>query len=397
MPLTLSALTREAIDALVTEGTPEDRFLEYKEALPGGGDEGRREFLADVSALANASGGDLVFGIVEKRDASGKPTGTPEAAPGVAVPNLDAEIRRLTQMIRDGIAPRMAGVEVLAIDGFPLGPVLVCRVPAGWLAPHMVTFKGLNRFYLRVGASKQPMDVQEIRDAILASEGRTSRLAEARAERLGRILSGDTPVALGSVPKLVVHVVPARFPSRPEINVARARDRSTNFIRPPHFVSSWSTRWNLDGYVSYAGSPQPDGAGYWYTQIHRTGMIEIVDPVTFRGDRTSPGSIEEGILEYVRLAVHSARAFDIPAPLVVLPALVGVRDQRLALSPATYDVMNYESPPFARDVVQLPELLLEDLTADLGGLLRPAFDVLWQAGGWACSFSYDDDGNRRAR
>jgi hypothetical protein len=397
VPLSLSELTRDAIETLVSAGTPEDRFLEYKEALPDGGDEARREFVADVSALANAGGGDLIFGVVEKRDASGKPTGAPDTAPGVSVSNTDAEVRRLTQMIRDGIAPRIAGAQVVAIDGFPLGPVFVCRVPASWLAPHMVTLKGLNRFYLRVGSSKQPMDVHEVREAVLASEGRTSRLAESRAERLGRILSGDTAVALKSHAKLVVHLAPARFPVRPEVDVALARNRSSDFVRSPHYIRGWDTRWNLEGYVAYAASAQPDGAGHWYTQIHRAGMIEIVDALTFLGERTSPVLIEDEIIEYAGLALHSARAFEIAPPFVIMPALVGVRDQRLTLSPADYHVMNYASPPFGRDVVQLPEVYMEDVSADLGKLLRPTFDVLWQAAGWACSFSYDDRGNRRKR
>lgn len=397
MPLTLSELTREAIEALLSNGTPEDRFLEYKEALPDGGDEGRREFLADVSALANAGGGDLVFGVVEKRDASGKPTGAPDTASGVPVPNTDAEIRRLTQMIRDGISPRIAGIDIIAIDGFPLGPVLVCRVPSGWSAPHMVTLKGLNRFFVRVGASKQPMDVQEIRDSVLASEGRTSRLAETRAERLGRILSGDTPVAFGNQARLVVQVATPRFPSRPELDVVRARRRPTDYVRSPHHISGWDTTWNLDGFVAYSAPRQSEGPAYWYTQVHRAGMIEIVEPITCREGRTSPRAIEESVVECVGLALYSAKAFEIALPLVIMPALVGVRDQRLALSPAHYNVRSYEGRPFGRDVVQLPDVLLEETDADLWKLLRPTFDVLWQAAGWPCSFSYDEQGSRSAR
>ena len=53
------------LERLVQNGVAEGRTLEYKEELPGGTDDDRREFLGDVSAFANASGGDLIYGAEE--------------------------------------------------------------------------------------------------------------------------------------------------------------------------------------------------------------------------------------------------------------------------------------------------------------------------------------------
>ncbi len=55
-------ITKEDIEALVTDAVPEDRTIEYKQQLPGGTDEDKREFLADVSSFANAAGGDVLYG-----------------------------------------------------------------------------------------------------------------------------------------------------------------------------------------------------------------------------------------------------------------------------------------------------------------------------------------------
>jgi hypothetical protein len=54
------------LQSLVDEGIPEGRQLEFKRDFYGTNDESRREFAADVSAMANAFGGYLLIGIDEK-------------------------------------------------------------------------------------------------------------------------------------------------------------------------------------------------------------------------------------------------------------------------------------------------------------------------------------------
>ena len=119
------AIVKEDIDALVQNAVCERRDTEYKQQLPGGSDEEAREFLADVSSLANASGGDLIYGVRDKRDDKGQPTGIPEAVDGLGRINSDAEERRLLNMLRDGIDPRIPGIRIKHLDGYPSGPVIV--------------------------------------------------------------------------------------------------------------------------------------------------------------------------------------------------------------------------------------------------------------------------------
>ena len=70
-------LTTEQIGSFLTNKVPESQRLEYKLELPKGSDGDIKEFLADVSALANTGGGHLLYGIDEERDATGQPTGLP--------------------------------------------------------------------------------------------------------------------------------------------------------------------------------------------------------------------------------------------------------------------------------------------------------------------------------
>jgi predicted HTH transcriptional regulator len=67
IPKEIDALTKQDIDALIANSVSEGRNIEYKEELPGGSDEQKREFLADASSFANAGGGDLILGAEARR------------------------------------------------------------------------------------------------------------------------------------------------------------------------------------------------------------------------------------------------------------------------------------------------------------------------------------------
>jgi hypothetical protein len=204
------SITNDDIDALVADEVREGRTLDYKEKSPGNADKDKKEFLADVSSFANASGGDMIFGVVEKRDGEGKATGLPQAAPGLAGVNADMEIRRLDSMVRDGIKPRIPGVQIRVVEGFADGPVLVMRTPRNFAAQHVVTFQDHSRFYSRISGGKYPLDVGEIRTAFAYSETLPERVRRFREERLGRVVAAETRAGPKDGPKVVLHLLPLR-------------------------------------------------------------------------------------------------------------------------------------------------------------------------------------------
>jgi predicted HTH transcriptional regulator len=78
----------------------EGKTIEYKQEIPSTRDEDKREFLADISSFANTEGADIIYGVTEDQ-------GVITDIVGLAG-DLDAEVLRLENLIRDGIAPRMA-------------------------------------------------------------------------------------------------------------------------------------------------------------------------------------------------------------------------------------------------------------------------------------------------
>ena len=46
-----------------------------------------------------------------------------------------------------------------------------------------------------------------------------------------------------------------------------------------------------------------------------------------------------------------------------------------------------------RDVLMVPEVVVDDLTTPAAAMVRPALDMLWNAGGFARSPHYDEQGS----
>ncbi|MBB4243656.1 MULTISPECIES: AlbA family DNA-binding domain-containing protein [Rhizobium] len=116
------------LQALVEEGIPEGRQLEFKRDHYGRKDEDRREFAADVSAMANAVGGYLVIGLDERN-------GIASDVSGVATPDPDGLVRAVSDTIRTSFEPPILEFRVkwIAIEGER--GVLVIKMARSWSAP----------------------------------------------------------------------------------------------------------------------------------------------------------------------------------------------------------------------------------------------------------------------
>jgi len=139
-------ITEVELQKLIDEERIEKKVLEYKSELPGNKDSERKEFLADISSFANAIGGDLIYGVIENRE-----TGKPEKLEGIEIKNLDQEILRIDQKIRDGIEPNIpsSSINIQEIQLANSKYIIIIRIKKSWLGPHRVSFKSWDRFYTR--------------------------------------------------------------------------------------------------------------------------------------------------------------------------------------------------------------------------------------------------------
>ena len=64
----IRSVSKADIEHLIANQVVESKQLEYKRELPARSDGAKKEFLADVSSFANASGGDIIFGLQAESD-----------------------------------------------------------------------------------------------------------------------------------------------------------------------------------------------------------------------------------------------------------------------------------------------------------------------------------------
>ena len=105
----IEEVIEDDLRALIENEIVETKTLEYKMELPGESREAKMEFLNDVSSFANASGGDIIFGIKEEK-------GIPKEIISFPKEDFDREKLRLENMLRDGIRPRIFGINFHSID-----------------------------------------------------------------------------------------------------------------------------------------------------------------------------------------------------------------------------------------------------------------------------------------
>lgn len=393
IPKPLSQVDKDDIERLVTDEVREGRQIECKLSLPTGKDDDRREFLADVSSFANASGGDLIYGVPDKRDSSGQPTGIPDAPVGLPDLNLDKVRLGLLASIRSGISPRIMGVDVHAVEGFPQGPVLVVRAPKSFAAPHMVTFKGSSRFFGRSSAGKQQLDVTEIRAAFEMSGSQADRIREFRADRVARVLADDTPVPLTNGAKAMMLLYPLAALDRGHQVDLSGLHRNLHEARLLG-ASIHNVRFNFDGLLGYNVSNEGEGRGY--VQVYRSGIVEVVSRGlfndTFRSDapKSLPsGAFEEYIVKAMDGYLKAMKAAGAVLPITAMLSLVEVKGYFMYVDPLYED----ERHVIDRDVLDFADIFNDEWEPNVGRMLRPWLDAIWQATGRAGSPNYDEDGN----
>jgi hypothetical protein len=318
------AITKDDIDALVTNVVSEGRDIEYKEQLPGGTDDDAREFLADVSSFANAGGGDLIYGIREQRDKDGKPTGIPEAAEGLAGINADGQERRLENMLRDGIDPRIPGVRIKHFDGFCSGPVIILRIPKSWASPHMVKFKNLSRFFSRTSAGKYQLDVREIRSSFLTSENLGDKISAFRSDRVGKIFAGEVPLPHDPSPKIVLHLLPILAFSEPIALDLKVAQSACGNLKPMGSPTQWGpAQFNFNGLLSSGSRSAPKSESY--VQIFRSGVIEAVCPIVANGKQLSGCMFEQELTREAPAYIKLQKQLGLGPPLFAAISLVFVK------------------------------------------------------------------------
>ena len=387
------------IDRLIADKESESRTLEYKESLPQKTGDGKKDLLADVTAMANAHGGLILFGITEERTPDRKKTGRPKSAIGLEAIAADEEIRWLEQVIRANVDPRIRGIQIKAIPGFVKGSVIALSTLRSHIGPHMIILGLEGRqnpyFYMRTSAGNHRLDVGEIRAAFALAEDLPQAISSFRVDRAALILSGETPAQLQQMAILLIHVIPFGAMDKSAVTdiVRQIESQHFNDISPICNTRATSHRYNFDGFLQ---TSSPSG----YVQVFRNGIIEIADCCMLaeyrkqeeigRSNNLIYGPmLEFEVIEAVKRSLTFLEHMEIPSPYAIGISLFDVGGYAVVS-----DVTRFigENHIIDRTNLFIPMVIVEDSPKDndVALLLKPAFDILWQASNWPQSKSYLD-------
>jgi hypothetical protein len=363
----------------------EDQEIEYKQKLPNESE--IKEFLKDVSSFANASGGDIIFGIAEEKDENNQNTGMPKEIIGLPGINIDQEKLRLLNIISSNISPRITA-QIQPVEDFAEGPLLILRIRKSWRPPHMIYPNKDPKFYTRDNNGKRPLDIEQIRSAFLLSETIEEKILNTRNYRLSKVVSGDTPVLVDKDAKVIIHLMPFEsFYRRSQIDLSAVKSLGSDFIQPVR-ASGYDARFNFEGFVTYLGYDcNNPSVNQTYLQFMRNGIIESVESrsLAFNKPHISILALQDTIIKAVARFVEIEKKLDVPPPFIIFISFLGVKGYTLEVPNAFPDMMN----EIVNNDLLLPDILIEDYNDSIKEKMRPSFDAIWQAGGWDRSYSWD--------
>lgn len=385
LPFPLQQLTEANLKQICIEQWSETQTLEFKALLPLNDDNAKQEFRKDVCALANAEGGDLIYGIREK---GGKAY---DILP-ITGSDFDAVKRGLRQILESRVEPRVHGIQfhhcTLAAGGF----VLILRIPTSYEGPHRFGLAAEHRFAIRSDTSTSDMTFDQLRNAFGRGATLLEKAARFRTDRVNKILAGKTPRKLAPGAILALHIIPlCGLAGRADVDIAGLHADFTTLKLGAEY--SWLRSANLDGLVMY---PYEDINGVeCCSQIFRSGIFEILKNVSTESSYGSGPAVVIGPLigEQLRngLMVYAtaATSLGVRGSIVVCISITNTAGTVLATNNQTIT-----RQPIVENRLELPEVMIDNIAenSEVDEVIRPILDVLYQCYGEARCGLFDSTG-----
>jgi hypothetical protein len=392
----IKAVTEADLLGLIDARVRESKTIEFKREITRT-DEFTKKLLGTVASFANTEGGDIVFGIVEN---DGVATSL-QQLPGF---NPDGDLIRLRDLIRAHIEPKVYGFALHPVELSGGGHALVLRVPKTWSGAHLLTYGNDHRFYTRDGNGRRLMDVGEVRMAFSSADALPEKIRRLRLDRASAISTGDVPLPLVSRQALVVHLIPAKtFDSLYECDLASVvqADQESNGrgLLTPIKTHGGRLGFDFDGCLEM---DEHKSICHGYTKLFRNGLLESLDchSVKERGETPeklswfSPYVYEEALIGVFPKWINALKAAKIEPPIFLAVSLIGMNGK------IPYTGSQYSDDglrPIRHDPLLLQPRLIESLDDSPKTILRPVFDLVWNACGWPRSINFDEKGNLRSR
>lgn len=381
------------IDNEVCEG----KEIEYKSELHIETGDERREFLADVSSFANANGGDLIFGIVEDND-----TKLPTSISGIQMKNEDEIIRQIENMLRDSIQPRIPDIRFKMMPVNDNKYVLIIRVAPSFITPHRVTYKGWDKFLTRNSKGKYQMDVNELRTAFNMTQEFSKQIEDYKLNRIAEIGANRYRILQDEYPIFVIQLLPISAFQRNNFYSINEIYSTMNSVESSSFNIANNKQITVDGVIINDVYRQA------FNNLNRTayahyktnGIIEKATTLffnpNFESTNISPSKklkliyrsdLVEKTIATIEEMLKFYKLIEMNTPIIVSCAIINGNG---------FTIPNNEwldtCGGIDRDILLIPDVLIDNLFVDASKCMQPVFDSIWNACGYMCCPAYNDNG-----
>jgi hypothetical protein len=391
----LTAITRQHLDKLVTDAMSENHRLDFKATLDLSNRDGQVELLRDITAMANADGGLLVFGVNE---GSGEDSGVAVAITGLeGDPALLQE--RIEGLLRTSVDERISGVLQHWVPLENARFVHLLRVPASPLAPHMISNIKTSsaRFFVRANTSNEPMTIGQIKDSALKRAGAVDRAQSRIDERVSilrkRAQSRPRPyyaIDSGALQKdqAVLHIIPLY----PPVGGWRYEEPSIRGVLEQ--VPAFGYRQGFPLKFSQHGA-FGESTGIRHVGFLRDGSLEfqlydvLLYPTPNIGGVFVASALEESIYRAIDSAEKLGRDGFLELPSALQLHLIGIGGARFwpTRSGNQYDVTTIDEDEIATDT------LILNSWEEKSTVVRHLLNHVWQAWGHPVCRHFDENGH----
>lgn len=368
--------TSAEVEQLIEAGAAERVDLEFKSRVWERSDQGKREALKDITALANTRGGVILVGVAEENNAA-------KALAPLTSAEAESERSRINDLVCAGVEPRLYGVSIEAVNVVG-GVVLALAIPRSPSRPHRITTGASNRFWLRNSTGVYEANVSDLRSLFLQSAEITERAERFHRGRIRPAISGDIVANLSSERgAIVLHVIPAdAFSQTTVIDPARAHELQESFR--PLGGTDFSPRFTFDGFLNVRGGPQCHG----YTLVRRDGIIEAVKVGLSGGANLPAYPTEARIVRGTHRFIEGLVAAGAVPPFYCYVTIDGAGDRLLVHQ----SYIDEDSTKISPEDLHLPVAVIEEVSTPevAGNAFKAAFDALWNSGGYAHSLGFEN-------
>ncbi len=195
--------------------------------------------------------------------------------------------------------------------------------------------------------------------------------------------------------RTIFHMIPlSSFNSGVRYDLTELETRHRALTLPPSSDGNiiGFCQYNLEGmFSSSERTSQRTNTGS-YLQIYRTGILEGVEAESINWPPSpSNWSIlnEQRLIASIDRGKSLIRHLGIEPPTVLFVTLVGVKNHALAIPQGTW---NAGGVLFDREVLLLPDVLIDSFDTPADEIVRPILDAIWNAGGYPKCLNYDENG-----